>query len=59
MNDSQQKILKAELAELAENLEIHHPRRDGDWLRPEDLRKLLRLMYMLVVNTDYVQERLL
>ncbi len=35
---------------VVENLEVHHARKDGDWLRPEDLRQILRLMYYLVTN---------
>jgi len=41
----------AELVQLIENLQIHHPQRDGDWLKPEDLRQILRLMYYLLTRT--------
>jgi len=35
---------------FAESLEIHHTRRDGDWLTPESLRKILRLTISLVTD---------
>jgi len=34
-----------ELTTLAEDIQVHHAERDGDWLRPEELRELLRQMY--------------
>ncbi len=34
----------AELTQVMENLEIHHPERDGDWMTPESLRHVLRLI---------------
>ncbi len=39
-----------------ENLEIHHQRRDGDWLKPEDLREILRLMYFLITDVPDAME---
>ena len=40
-----------QLMEMAEAIELHHERRDRDWLRPEELRRVLRLMYFLL--SDY------
>ncbi len=42
--------LLTELSEVIENLQIHHSRRDGDWLKPQELRLILRLMYHLLVG---------
>jgi len=39
-----------ELAELVENLEIHHPQRDGDYLRPQELRGLVRMIYLTILE---------
>ena len=46
--------LYQELVMLAENIELHHSERDHDWLRPEDLRMILRLLYQLwgVTHTE-------
>jgi len=44
------KTILAELSEVIENLQIHHSRRDGDWLKPQDLRLILRLMYHLHIG---------
>jgi len=37
-----------EFVEMVEALEIDEPKRDGDYLRPAELRGLLRLMYYLL-----------
>ncbi len=50
MNSEERRKVEHHLSLVIENLEIHHQRRDGDWLRPSDLRQILRLMYYLVVN---------
>ena len=42
------KELCEELTRMAESLELHHVKRDPDWLRPESLRGLLRLMLYLL-----------
>ena len=41
---------RIELAQLVENLQIHHPQRDGDWLTPQALRQLLRLIYNILME---------
>ncbi len=39
-----------ELVQFAENVELHHESRDGGYLRPEELRGLLRRMYYLLCD---------
>jgi len=43
---------RIELVRHAENLELHHAKRDGDWMRPEDLRHLLRLMIEIIIGKE-------
>jgi len=50
MNPLTLETLIVDLAGLAENLEIHHPERDGDWLRPQDTRRLMRLIYQILME---------
>ncbi len=33
------------LTAMVENVNLHHPSRDSDYLRPEELRELLRLIF--------------
>jgi len=51
MNSEERQKITEQLIQVIENLEIHHVRRDGDWMRPEDLREVLRLMYFLITNS--------
>ncbi len=51
MNPEETVLIKSTLAQVVEGLEIHHERKDGDWLRPQDLRQILRLMYFLLIDT--------
>ena len=46
--------LMIDLAQVVENLQIHHSQRDGDWLKPQDLRLILRLMYHLHIGIGAV-----
>jgi len=39
-----------ELTRVMENVEIHHTSRDGDWLRPQDLRLILRLIQQALME---------
>ena len=52
MNSEERRKVTQHLTMVVENLEIHHSRKDGDWLRPEELRQILRLMYYLVTNIE-------
>ena len=40
-----------ELVRVSENLELHHPERDKDWMRPQDLREVLRLLVQGLITS--------
>ncbi len=52
MNPDERQEIEAELIEVVEDNQVHHPRRDGDWMEPKALRKILRLMYWLIVPEE-------
>ncbi len=44
MKIGDRRALVQDLVTEAENAQLHHPSRDSDWLRPEVLRRVLRLI---------------
>ena len=50
MNPQDRHELFADLASEMENAQIHHPQRDADWIRPADLRRILRSVYQVLMD---------
>ena len=40
------------LVRVTEMLEIHHENADGRWMRPEDLRRIIRLIVKILVAKE-------